>query len=145
MSTGKSKVWVVFLIVPIVLLGGGAAGAFAYRSSQESGAEQAAEKFLRELSGPGPHQAAFALTGRGKAARSEADIMEFEAVLARTGMFDVQDVGCPSIEREANFLNTFTMGLYSVRCNWRGGSGTLMITDEGVVSIAVDGKLYENL
>lgn len=137
MSQKSSKLWVALLAVPLAF-GAAAGGAFYWRGGMEDAGRAAAEDFLGKL-GPGKdRKLAFAMAGYADAPHDEAAARAFEEKLGRLSLFEVTSPSCPTVQRESNFLNTFTMaGLQTVECSWKGGSADLMVNDGRVVSISM--------
>jgi hypothetical protein len=145
MTTKPSKRWILFIVAPVVLVGGLVGGALANRAREEGASRAAAQEFLGRLAPGKPVKDAYALTQLGKSKTSPDDLRQFDEVVLRTGLVGVKDATCAEIQRETNFLNSFTMGLHSVRCRWAGGGGLITVTDGEIVALQVDGKLYESL
>ena len=148
-----SKKLVIAIVVPVVLLGAVAGGAYVYRDKREAASRQAATEFLNSLGGLGDDalQRAFVLTD---AAHRNADSVrarqEFPEKLLRLGLLDgVQDSSCGGIRRESNIINSFTTALHGVECQWREGRGVLyVLASDGrplVISADIDQHGHEML
>ncbi|MFO0633586.1 MAG: hypothetical protein U0168_12110 [Nannocystaceae bacterium] len=149
-----SKTLVIAVVVPVVLVGAAVGGAFLYRDHREAAARKTAKDFLATLGSGGDAdtlQRAFDLTDAAHhGSDSQRARQEFPEKLMRLGLLGgVQDADCSHIQRESNFINTFTMGLHGVECQWREGRGVLyVLASDGrelVVSANIDQRGHETL
>lgn len=136
-----SKRWPILVAVAVLLPAAIVGGGFYYRTNAETEAVAKAEAFLVKAGGP-DRKAAFALTEGGTT--GTLDLVKFEGALDRLGMSGVTSPRCDAVDRESNFLNTFTVSLKFVPCTWAGGRVRFAVVPEGVSAAYVDGRASEN-